>query len=129
MWNLFKKNEEIESLNEQINELQSRIKKQNQTIEELTGDRDCWKSQYEKFMITYEPEDAKLGAKIKVWTSKKMLHSMESSIELRKLKDKGFNFANSDEAFAFLEKNAEIKKEGEILRELGDIILETMNVD
>ena len=44
MWNLFKKNEEIESLTAQINELQSRIKKQNQTIEELTGDRDFWKS-------------------------------------------------------------------------------------
>lgn len=44
MWNLFKKNnKEIESLTAQINELKSRIRKQNQTIEELTGDRDYWK--------------------------------------------------------------------------------------
>ena len=128
MWNLFKKNEEIESLTAQINELQSRIRKQNQTIEELTGDRDYWKSQYEKFMITYEPEDAKLGAKIKIWTSEKMLHSMGSSIELQKLKSR-LDYANQEEAFNILEKAAGIKKETEILRELGDIILETMNID
>lgn len=128
MWNLFKKNEEIESLKEQISELQSRIKKQNQTIEEMTGDKDFWKSQYENFMITYEPEDAKLGAKIRVWTSEKMLHSMRSSIELQKLKDR-IDYAKPEEAFAILEKVAAIKKETEILRELGDIILEIMNVD
>lgn len=124
----FRKNNEIESLKEQISELQSSIKKQNQTIEELTGDRDYWKSQYENFMITYEPEDAKLGAKIKVWTSKKMLHNMSSSIELQKLKDR-INYANPEEAFDILEKAAAIKKETEILRELGDIILEIMNKD
>ena len=128
MWNIFKKNKEIKSLTAQIDELQSRIKKQNQTIEELIGDRDFWKSQHEKFMITYEPEDAKLGAKIKVWTSQKMLHNMGSSIELQKLKDRT-DYANTKEAFAILEKAAAIKKETEILRELGDIILEIMNID
>ena len=126
MWNLFKKNNnEIESLTAQINKLQSRIKEQNQTIEELTGDRDYWKSQYEEFVETYDSEDAKLGQKIKVWTSKKMLHSMGSSIELQKLKDR-IDYANTEEAFAILEKAAGIKKETEILRELGDIILEIM---
>lgn len=129
MWNLFKKNnKEIESLTAQINELQSRIKKQNQTIEELTGDRDYWKSQYEEFVKTYDFEDAKLGAKIKVWTSQKMLHSMGSSIELQKLKDR-IDYAKPEEAFEILEKAAAIKKESEILRELGDIILDIMNVD
>lgn len=128
MWNLFKKNEEIESLKEQISELQSRIKKQNQTIEELTGDRDYWKSQYEEFVKTYDSEDAKLGQKIKVWTSEKMLHSMGSSIELQKLKDR-IDYVSPEEAFEFLEKAAGNKRETEILRELGDIILEIMNVD
>lgn len=126
MWNLFKKNEEIESLKEQISELQSRIKKQNQTIEELTGDRDYWKSQYEEFVNTYDPEDAKLGAKIKIWTSQKMLHNMGSSIELQKLKDR-IDCANPEETFEIIEKSAEIKKESEILHELGNIILEIMN--
>lgn len=128
MWNLFKKNEEIESLTAQINELQSRIKKQNQIIEELTGDRDFWKSQYEEFVKTYDAEDAKLGEKIKVWTSKKMLHNMGSSIELQKLKD-SIDYASPEDTFEILEKVAGIKKENEILRELGDIILETMNID
>lgn len=128
MWNLFKKNEEIESLTAQINELQSRIKKQNQTIEELTGDRDYWKSQYEEFVKTYDPEDTKLGEKIKKWVAQKMLHSMGSSIELQKLKSR-IDYAKPEEAFEILEKAAAIKKEGEILRELGDIILETMNID
>lgn len=128
MINLFKKNEEIESLTAQINELQSSIKKQNQTIEELTGDRDYWKSQYEEFVKTYNPEDAKLGEKIKVWTSQKMLHSMGSSIELQKLKDR-IDYANPEEAFEILEKAAGNKRETEILRELGDMILETMNID
>ena len=129
MINLFKKNnKEIESLKAQINELQSRIKEQNHTIVELTGDRDYWKSQYEKFMITYEPEDAKLGAKIKVWTAQKMLHSMKSSIELQKLKDR-IDYANPEEAFEILEKAATSKNEREILKELGDIILEVMNKD
>lgn len=129
MWNLFKKNnKEIESLTAQINELQSSIKKQNQTIEELTGDRDFWKSQYEEFVKTYDSEDAKLGEKIKVWTSEKMLHSMASSIELQKLKD-GINYANPEDAFAILEKAAACKKETEILKELGDIILEILNKD
>ena len=128
MWNLFKKNEEIESLTAQINELQSSIKKQNQTIEELTGDRDYWKSQYEEFVETYDSEDAKLGNKIKIWTSQKMLHSMGSSIELQKLKD-SIDYTNQEEALEILAKAAAINKETEILRELGDIILEIMNKD
>lgn len=128
MWNLLKNNKEIESLTAQINELQRRIKKQNQTIEELTVDRDYWKSQYEEFVKTYDAEDAKLGEKIKKWTAQKMLHSMNSSIELQKLKN-GIDYANPEEAFAILEKAAASKKEGEILRELGDIILEIMNID
>lgn len=126
MWNLLKNNKEIESLKEQISELQSRIVKQNEIVENLTEDRDYWKSQYEKFMITYEPEYAKLGAKIKIWTSKKMLHNMGSSIELQKLKSR-LDYANMEEVFAILEKAAGIKKETEILRELGNIILEIMN--
>lgn len=129
MWNLLKDNKEIESLNEQISELQSRIEKQNEIIENLTEDRDYWKSQYEKFITTYEPEDAKLGAKVKVWTSKKMLHCMESHIELQKLKSRISYAKNPEEAFEILEKAAAIKKENEILRELGDIILEIMNKD
>lgn len=86
MWNIFKKNKEIKSFTAQIDELQSRIKKQNQTIEELTGDRDFWKSQYEKFMITYEPEDAKLGAKIKVWASQKCYIIWEVLLNYKNLK-------------------------------------------
>ena len=128
MWNLFKKNNEIKSLKEQISELQSRIKKQNQTIEELTCDRDFWKSQYEEFSKTFDFEAAKLGKKIKDWTAEKMLHSMGSSIELQKLKDKT-DYTNMEEAFAILEKVAANKKEAEILRELGDIILEIMDKD
>lgn len=129
MWNLFKKNnKEIESLKEQISELKSRIKKQNQTIEELTGDRDYWKSQYEEFVKTYDSEDAKLGAKIKTWVAEKKLHSMKGNIELQKLKD-SIDYANPEEAFEILEKAAACKKESEILRELGDIILEIMNKD
>lgn len=128
MWNFFKKNEEIESLKEQINELQIVSKKQNQTIEELTGDRDFWKSQYEQLIEIFDPDDAKLGEKIKVWTSKKMLHNMGSSIELQKLKDR-IDDANPEEVFAILEKAAVIKKENEILCELGNIILEIMNKD
>lgn len=128
MWNLFKNNKEIESLTAQINELQSRIEKQNEIIENLTGDRDYWKSQYEEFVETYDSEAAKLGEKIKNWTAEKMLHSMRSSIEFRKLKDR-INYANPEEAFAILEKAATIKKENEILKELGDMILEIMNVD
>ena len=123
MWNF--KNKEIESLKEQISELQSSIKKQNQTIEELTGDRDYWKSQYEQLIENLDPNDAKLGEKIKLWTSQKMLHSMGSSIELQKLKNR-IDYANPEEAFAILEKAAAIKKETEILCELGDIILEIM---
>lgn len=125
MINLFKKKNEIESLTAQINELQSRIKKQNQTIEELTGDRDFWKSQYEELSKTFDPEAAKLGEKIKDWTAKKMLHSMRSSVELQKIKNR-IDHANSKEAFAILEKAAAIKKENEILRELGNMILEIM---
>lgn len=128
MWNLFKKNEEIESLTAQINELQSRIKKQNQTIEELTGDRDFWKSQYEELSKTFDFEAAKLGKKIKDWTAEKMLHSMGSSIELQKLKDR-IDDRNPDEVIEILEKAAGIKKETEILRELGDMILEIMNIN
>ena len=129
MWNLFKKNNnEIESLTAQINELQSRIKEQNQTIEELIGDRDYWKSQYEEFVKTYDSEDAKLGEKTRKWVAQKMLHSMGSSIELKKLKDR-IAHATPEEAFNLLEKAAGIKKESEILRELGDIVLETMNID
>ena len=129
MINLFKKNnKEIESLKEQISELQSSIKKQNQTIEELTGDRDYWKSQYEQLIENLDPNDAKLGEKIKLWTSQKMLHNMESSIELQKFKNR-IDYANPEEAFAILEKTAAIKKETEILRELSDIILEIMNKD
>lgn len=127
MWNLFKKNnKEIESLTAQINELQKRIRKQNQTIEELTGDRDFWKSQYEEIVKTYDSEDAKLGEKIKNWVAEKMLHSMKSNIELRELKDR-IDYANPEEAFSILEKAAACKKETEILKELGDIILEIMN--
>lgn len=128
MWNLFKKNKEIKSLTAQINKLQSRIKEQNHTIVELTGDRDYWKSQYEEFVKTYNPEDAKLGEKIKVWTSQKMLHSMGSSIELQKLKDR-IDYASPEEAFEILVKAAASAKESEILKELGDIILEIMNKD
>lgn len=126
MWNLLKNNKEIESINEQISELQSRIKKQNQTIEELIGDRDYWKSQYEEFVKTYDPEDAKLGEKIKIWTAKKMLHSTEKLFELKKLKDR-IDYTKPEEAFEILEKAAAIKKEDEILRELGNIILQIMN--
>ena len=128
MWNIFNANNEIESLTAQINELQSRIKEQNQTIEELTGDRDFWKSQYEEFVKTYDPEAAKLGKKIKDWTAEKMLHSMGSSIELQKLKDR-VDYANQEEALEILAKAAAINKQTEILRELGDIILEIMNKD
>lgn len=103
-------------------------KKQNQTIEELTGDRDFWKSQYEEFVKTYDSEDATLGKKIKIWTSTKMLHSMESSIELQKLKDR-LDYVSQEEAVEILGKAAEFKKESEILKELGDIILEIMNKD
>lgn len=71
MWNIFNANNEIESLKQQISELQSCIKEQKQTIEELTGDRDYWKSQYEHLTENFDPNDAKLGEKIKVWTSKK----------------------------------------------------------
>ena len=126
MWNLFEKNNEIESLTAQINELQSRIKEQNQTINELTGDRDFWKSQYEEIVITYDFEAAKLGKKIKDWTVEKMLHNMGG---LQKLKDRIAHVTTPEEAFGILEKAAEIKKETEILRELGDIILEIMNKD
>lgn len=153
MWNLFKKNKEIESLKAQINELQKRIKEQNHTIVELTGDRDYWKSQYEEFVITYDSEieeltgdrdywksqyeefvktydseDATLGKKIKIWTSTKMLHSMESSIELQKLTDR-LDYVSQEEAIEILEKAAGNKRKTEILRELGDIILEIMNKD
>lgn len=128
MWNLFKKNNEIESLTAQINELQSRIKKQNQTIEELTGDRDYWKSQYEELSETFDPEDVKLGKEIQKWVATKMLHSMGRSIELQKLKD-WVDYANPEEAFAILEKTAAIKKENEILKELGDVILKIIKKD
>ena len=128
MWNIFNANNEIESLKQQISELQSRIKKQNQTIEELTGDRDYWKSQYEQLIENLDPNDAKLGEKIKLWTSQKMLHNMESSIELQKLKD-SIDYTNQEEDLEILAKAAAINKETEILRELGDIILEIMNKD
>ena len=79
-------------------------------------------------METYDSEDAKLGNKIKIWTSQKMLHSMGSSIELQKLKD-SIDYTNQEEALEILAKAAAINKETEILRELGDIILEIMNKD
>lgn len=129
MWNLFKKNNnEIESLTAQINELQSRIKEQNQTIEELTGDRDYWKSQYEEFVKTYDSEYAKIGEKIQTWVARKMLHSMESNLELQKLKN-NLDCVSQEEVIEILGKAAEFKKESEILKELGDIILEIMNKD
>lgn len=100
----------------------------NRDLQMMTEDRDYWKSQYENFIITYEPKDAKLGAKIKIWASEKMLHSMGSSIELQKLKDR-LDYANQEEAFNILVEAAQTKKETEILRELGDIILEIMDKD
>ena len=53
---------------------------------------------------------------------------MESSIELQKLKDR-LDYVSQEEAIEILGKAAEFKKESEILKELGDIILEIMNKD
>lgn len=105
MWNLFKKNNnEIESLKEQISELQSSIKKQKRTIEELTGDRDFWKSQYEEFVITYDFENAKIGEKIKKWVALKILKNIQDSFQIENLKKRADN-ATPEETIEIFEKN------------------------
>lgn len=53
---------------------------------------------------------------------------MGSSIEFKKLKDR-IKDANPEETLEILAKGSAIKKESEILRELGDIILEIMSKD
>ena len=99
-----------------------------QKLKTMTEDGDYWKSEYEKLINESSPADIKFAQEVRHWVARKMLHSMENSIELQKLKDR-VDYANPEEAFEILEKAAAIKKEGEILRELGDIILEVMNKD
>lgn len=136
MWNLFKKKDMvIEQLAKTNAELEKKLIERNnenttlnRKIQTMTEDRDYWKSQYEQLTENFDPDDAKLGEKIKVWTSTKMLHNMGSSIELQKLKN-SIDDASPEDTLEILEKAAGIKKENEILHELGNIILETMNID
>ena len=130
MWNLLKNNEEIEALKEQINELQSRIKKQNQTIEELTGDRDYWKSEFEKLSEICNPTDSDFAKKIRTWVTNRMMSSMCNIIEIRKKKDSLDSILEDrDLSMDLLTKTITAKVEGEILRELGDIMLQSGNFD
>ena len=136
MWNIFKKKDMVvEQLAKTNAELEKKLIERNnenttlnRNLQMMTEDRDYWKSQSEEFVKTYDSEYAKLGEKIQTWVAKKMLHNMGSSIELQKLKDRIDN-ASPEEAFDVLEKAAGIKKENEILNELGKIILDIMKKD
>ena len=73
MINLFKKNnKEIESLNEQISELQSRIKEKNHIIVELTGDRNFWKKEYEELILNTDTKTLELGKEFKLFYVQKI---------------------------------------------------------
>lgn len=122
MWNLFKKNnKQIESLTAQINELQSRNK-------ELTTDRDYWKSEFEKLSETCNPTDSDFAEKIGTWAAERMVSSMCNILEIRKKKDSIDSIIEDrDLSMDLLEKAITAKVEGEILRELSDIMLQSGN--
>lgn len=130
MWNFFKKNKEIESLKAQISELQSSIKKQNQTIEELTGDRDYWKLEFEKLSKTCNLTDSDFAEKIRTWVAERMMSSMCNILEIRKKKDSLDSILEDrDLSMDLLTKTITAKVEGEILSELGDIMLQSSILD
>lgn len=121
MWNFKTTKKEIESLEAQINELQSRNK-------ELTTDRDYWKSEFEKLSETCNPTDSDFAEKIRTWTAERMVSSMCNILEIRKKKD-SIDSIIEDRYLSMdlLEKAITAKVEGEILRELSDIMLQSGN--
>ena len=124
MWNLLKNNKEIKSLNEQINELQKRIREQEVFIQKLSEDRDYWKSQYEQIIENFDPNDAKLGDKIKKWSAQKMLKNIQDSLQVENLKKRVDN-ATPEEVTNLFEKIITVKVENIFLHELGEIIIKT----
>lgn len=128
MWNLLKNKKEIESLNEQINELQKRIREQEVFIQKLSEDRDYWKSQYEKLIENFDPNEAKLGEEIKKWSAQKMLKNMQDARQAGNLRKRAEN-ATPKEATEIFEKLTTIKVENILLNELGNIIIKTINLD
>lgn len=124
MWNLLKNNKEIKSLNEQINELQKRIREQEVFIQKLSEDRDYWKSQYEQIIENFDPNDAKLGDEIKKWSAQKMLKNIQDSFQLENLTKRVDN-ATPEEVRNLFEKIITVMVESIFLHELGEIIKKT----
>lgn len=121
MWNFKNNKKEIESLEAQINELQSRNK-------ELTTDRDYWKSEFEKLTKTCNPTDSDFAEKIRTWTATKMISNMRKVFELRK-KENSINsiIEDRDLTMNLLEETITAKVECNFLGELGKIILQSDN--
>lgn len=128
MWNLLKNNKEIESLNEQINELQKRIREQEVFIQKLSEDRDYWKSQYEEIIKNFSLNDVILGEKIRKWSAQKMIKNMQDTRQVENLK-KRVNNSTPEEAAEIFEKIMTIKVENIFLHELGEIIITTTQLD
>lgn len=102
----------------------------NRDLQKMTEDRDYWKSEFEKLTKTCNPTDSDFAEKIRTWITNRMMSSMCNIIEIRKKKD-NIDSIIEDRYLSMdlLTKTITAKVESEILKELGDIMLQSSILD